>query len=50
MRVVLLVAVLWLLFDVVLVAALITARHIYAVYRRLRAARLDSRPARPGHS
>jgi hypothetical protein len=49
MRVVLLVAVLWLLFDVVLVAALITARHVYSAFRRLRSARPASRPARSGH-
>jgi hypothetical protein len=41
MRLVLLIAVLWLLFDVALVAMLITARHVYAALRRLRTSRLS---------
>jgi hypothetical protein len=46
MRLVLLIATLWLLLDVVLVASLISARQLYASVRRLRAARL-ARLARP---
>ena len=49
MHLVLLIAVLWLLFDVVLVAVLISARHIYSAVRRLRTSRL-SRLRRPKHS
>ena len=46
MRLALLIATLWLLFDVVLVALLISARQLYSSLRRLRAARV-ARLARP---
>jgi hypothetical protein len=49
MRLVLLIATLWLLFDVVLVATLVSARQLYLTLSRLRTARALTRSARPGH-
>jgi hypothetical protein len=45
MRLVLLILTLWLLLDILLVAALAGARHLYAVWARARAERI-ARPAR----
>jgi hypothetical protein len=47
MRLVLLITTLWLLFDVLLVAVLVTARHIYAAWWRMKVERLG-RLARAG--
>ena len=40
MRLVLLILTLWLLLDVLLVAALAGARHLYVAWRRMRAERI----------
>jgi hypothetical protein len=50
MRLVLLIATLWLLFDVILVATLVSARQLYVTLWRLRATRAVTRSARAGHS
>ena len=50
MRLALLIATLWLLFDVILVATLVSARQLYVTLWRLRQARAVTRAARAGHS